>query len=153
MAVQLALHKNDKRIGSRMICWWTGSIYSHCELVVNGYSYSSSIMDGGVRCKKIGPGPDEIGLGANWDVIDLPLADPIAITDYFAETDANKYGWFALIVSQIFNRNQTDEHSQFCSEWCASALGWPNPSSYSPGSLAKFCLYLAGLAPRAEPIA
>lgn len=47
MTVQLALRKHDDRIGSRLICWWSGSIYSHCELVVAGVCYSSSILDRG----------------------------------------------------------------------------------------------------------
>jgi len=147
MSVQLALHKNDLRIGSRLIAWWTGSPYSHCELVVDGVCYSSSILDKGVRRKAVGPGADQISLAPDkWDLIDLPRANANSIVRYFGETDANKYGWFALVASQIFNRNQTDKDSQFCSEWCASALGMPNPSSYSPGSLAKTCLYMGGFA-------
>ena len=143
MTVQLALHKNDNRIGSVAICLWTGSNYSHCELVVDGYCYSSSIIDKGVRRKKVGTGEDEISLGDNWDLVDLPQANPDRIRAYFDMTDANTYGWFSLIGSQIFNRNRVDEHSQFCSEWCASAIGLPNPAMYSPGSLGATCAYLA----------
>ena len=48
MTVQLALRKNDTRLTAKAIQWWTGSIYSHCELVVDGMCYSSSAMDGGI---------------------------------------------------------------------------------------------------------
>jgi hypothetical protein len=34
-----------------LIRWWTGSQYSHCELIVRGVCYSSTIRDGGVRAK------------------------------------------------------------------------------------------------------
>ena len=135
MTVQLALRKNDTRIGAKLIQWWTGSIYSHCELVVGGLCYSSSIMDKGVRAKVIELEPDK------WDVIDLPWADAVAVVDYFKATDSNTYGWLSLIGSQLFNRNRTDKTSQFCSEWCAAALGLPNPSTYSPETLADTCLW------------
>lgn len=136
MTVQLALRKDDERIGARFIQWWSGSPYSHCELVVEGVCYSSSIMDKGVRAKVIELDPGK------WDVIDLPWADAVAVVDYFKATDSNTYGWLSLIGSQLFNRNQTDNDSQFCSEWCAAALGLPNPSTYSPKTLAGTCLYM-----------
>lgn len=140
MTVQLALRKHDDRIGSRLICWWSGSIYSHCELVIAGTCYSSSIMDKGVRAKVIDLEPEK------WDVIDLPWADAADLLAYFAKTDGYSYGWFSLIASQLFNRNQTDSDSQFCSEWCASALGLPNPSTYSPKTLADACRYMGQIA-------
>lgn len=136
MIVLLALRKNDTRIGARLIHWWTSSIYSHCELVVDGVCYSSSIMDKGVRGKVIDIDPDK------WDVIDLPWADAADVLEYFKATDSNSYGWFSMIFSQLFNRNQADSDSQFCSEWCASAIGLPNPSTYSPKTLVDTCLWL-----------
>lgn len=140
MTVQLALRKNDTRIGARFIQWWSRSEYSHCELVVGGLCYSSSIMDKGVRAKAIDLEPEK------WDVIDLPWADAAAVVDYFKATDSNTYGWLSLIGSQLFNRNQTDKTSQFCSEWCAAALGLPNPSTYSPQTLADSCRFTGRIA-------
>ena len=136
MNVQLALRKNDTRIGARLIQLWTGSIYSHCELVVDGVCYSSSVMDKGVRAKVIDLDP------AKWDFIELPWADPKQIKDYFEQTDGHTYGWLSLIKSQVFNRNLSIEDSQFCSEWCANALGLPNAVSLSPGMLAQSCSHL-----------
>jgi hypothetical protein len=136
MTVQLALRKHDTRIAARFIQWWTGSIYSHCELVVDGVCYSSSLMDKGVRRKAIELDPTK------WDLIELPWADAKQIKDYFERTDGHTYGWLSLIKSQLFNRNLSIEDSQFCSEWCANALGLPNAVSYSPGSLAATCGYL-----------
>lgn len=138
--VQLAMRKNDTRIGAKLIQWWTGSIYSHCELVVGGLCYSSSIMDKGVRAKAI-----ELELD-KWDVIGLPWAEAAAVLEYFKATDRNTYGWFSMIFSQLFNRNQTDIDSQFCSEWCASALGLPSPSTFSPKTLNDACQYMGQIA-------
>lgn len=141
--VQLALHKNDPRWASRVICWWTNSIYSHCELVVDGKCYSSSVVDKGVRAKDVGPGDDQISLSDDkWDLIDLPWADVERIKAYFVKTDGYSYGWWSLVTSQLFNLNRPAHESQFCSEWCASALGFDNTSSYSPETLSDQVLYL-----------
>lgn len=136
MGVQLALRKNDTRITARFIQWWTNSIYSHCELVVDGMCYSSSAMDGGVRSKRI-----ELD-AAKWDVIELPWADGAKIVRYFRETDHHKYGWTGLITAQMLNRGQGEDQAQFCSQWCAAAMTLPNPASYSPASLGRLVQYI-----------
>ena len=136
MNVQLTLRKNDTRLTARIIQWWTGSSYSHCELVVNGVCYSSSAMDGGVRQKKI-----DIN-SSKWDVIHLPWANASQVLSYFEATDPHKYGWLGLITSQLFNLNREAEGAQFCSQWCAAALGLPNPASYSPRTLAELCEHM-----------
>ncbi|WP_337056284.1 hypothetical protein [Pseudomonas sp. USHLN015] len=143
MSVQLAMFKGKGQIGNAVIRWWTGSRYSHCELVVDGLCYSSSVMDKGVRCKAIGPDDDQISLDVRlWDIFDLPWADENRIKDYFAKTDSDQYGWPSLILSQMLNRNQSIKHAQFCSEWCAAALGLPAPSSLSPSTIDQWCKYL-----------
>jgi hypothetical protein len=140
MPVQLALYKGKGQIGNAAIRLWTGSPYSHCELVVDGCCYSSSVMDKGVRRKRVGPGADEISLGTDhWDLIELPWADGAAIVRYFEATDSDVYGWPALIASQVFNRNRPTKHAAFCSQWDATALGIPNPSIYNPSTLGDFC--------------
>lgn len=145
MTVKLALYKGRGQIGNAVIRWWTGSIYSHCELVVDSWCYSSSVMDGGVRRKSIGQGADQISLGDSWDRIDLPWAEVAAIVDYFHRTDSDRYGWPSLIASQLFNRNRQTRRAQFCSEWCAAALDLPSPASYSPASLGAMCAWAAGM--------
>lgn len=136
--VQLALYKGKGQIGNAFIRWWTGSQYSHCELVVDGYCYSSSVMDKGVRRKKVGEGKDEISLGENWDLVDLPNVKSVDVIDYFNMTDNDKYGWLGLIKSQLFNRNIAIKHAAFCSEWCAVVMKYPAPSSLNPGTLAQW---------------
>lgn len=134
--VKLALYKGRGQIGNAVVRWWTGSPYSHCELVVDGWCYSSSVMDKGVRRKLI-----DLTDG-KWDLIDLPWADPNRIREYFADSDDNRYGWLGLIRSQLFNRNRAVSGMQFCSEWCANAPGLPNGPSYSPASLGALCAWM-----------
>lgn len=143
MTVQLALYKGKGQIGNRLICWWTRSIYSHCELVVDGVCYSSSVMDKGVRKKQVGNGPDQIDLRPeHWDLVQLPWANAAAVLEHFGRTDPDRYGWPTLVLSQVFNRNRQVEHAAFCSEWCAAALGLPSPASYSPATLGALCKWL-----------
>lgn len=130
MTVQLALRKHDKRITAKIIQWWTNSIYSHCELVVDGWCYSSSAMDKGVRRKRINLDPEK------WDLIELPWADAAQIVAYFRETDHHTYGWLSLVWSQLFNLNRAAPKEKFCSHWCAAAIGLPNPVIYNPATLA-----------------
>jgi len=141
MTVQLALRKNDTRLSARAIHWWTGSIYSHCELVVDGWCYSSSVMDKGVRRKRIDLKPDK------WDLIELPWANAADVQHYFAQTDHYRYGWPSLITSQLFNLNRAVRGAEFCSEWCAKAVGLPSASSYSPGSLGDICGWIVRKTP------
>lgn len=134
--VKLALYKAKGQIGNVFIRWWTGSQYSHCELVIDGWCYSSSVMDKGVRRKMIALNPD------HWNLIELPWADSERVRDYFAQTDDDTYGWLGLIRSQMLNRNRKTHDAQFCSEWCANALGLPNSPSYSPASLGRLVQYI-----------
>ena len=68
MSVQLAIYKASGNWLNRLIRWWTGSQYSHCELVIRGTCYSSSIRDGGCSGRQT-----PLALPAHsWDVIDLP---------------------------------------------------------------------------------
>lgn len=139
MAAQLALYKGSGQIGNAVIRWWTGSQYSHCELVVDGWCYSSSVMDKGVRRKLI-----DLDSG-HWDLIELPWAAAEFVRDYFDKTDHLGYGWGALVTSQFLNLGIGYADSQFCSEWCANALHIPNASAYSPQTLLELCEFINGL--------
>ena len=129
--VYLALYKGKGLIGNAVIRKWTRSIYSHCELVVDGVCYSSSLMDKGVRSKQINLND------GNWDLIELPERFGKYVLDYFAKTHGQRYGWLDLIRSQLFNLGSDEPGASFCSEWCAAALGIPSPTIYSPDTLGK----------------
>lgn len=133
--VRLALYKGKGKLANALIRLWTGSRYSHCEVVVDGWCYSSSVRDKGVRRKLI-----DFNSG-NWDLIELPWADAEFVRHYLHLTDNQKYGWWALITSQFLNLGLSDPDSQFCSEWCANALRIPNPSAYSPQTLGELCAF------------
>lgn len=136
MKVCLALYKGKGLIGNAIVRWWTGSIYSHCELVVGDVWYSSSLMDGGVRSKQIAMNPD------HWDLIELPEYMARRILGHYAETAGQRYSWLDLIRTQLFNANVDEQGASFCSEWCAAAIGLPNPASYSPRTLGELVTWV-----------
>jgi hypothetical protein len=139
MTVQLALYKGKGDIANAAIRLWTGSEYSHCELVVDGMCYSSSVMDKGVRRKRIALKPEK------WDLIELPWASAGYVKAYFTLTDHYRYGWLSLATSQLFNLNRPVGDAQFCSEWCAQALRIPSASIYNPDALGQLCEYVGGV--------
>jgi hypothetical protein len=73
MTLRLALYKGPAqdlahKIAHWAVCLFTGSPYSHCELVINGVCRSASARDGGVRGKVI-----DLHSG-KWDVVELDEA-------------------------------------------------------------------------------
>ena len=136
MLVRLALYKGKGQVGNALIRAWTRSPYSHCELVIEGMWLSSTVMDGGVRLKYMDPHP------GSWDFIDLPWTEADRVLEYFDKTEGQRYGWLDLIRSQVFNTACDERGAAFCSEWCAAALGLPNPSSYSPKTLGALCRWM-----------
>lgn len=133
---KLALYKGKGKIGNALVRWWTDSKYSHCELIVGDMAFSSSVTDGGVRAKRIDFHPK------NWDIIALPQRLDHKIIAHFNETTGEPYGWLDLLRSQIFNSGANQDGATFCSEWCAAAIGLPNPTSYSPRTLGELVAHL-----------
>lgn len=134
----LAAYKNGTRIGDKLIHSWTNSIYSHCELVIDDIFYSSSIMDGGVRSKKI-------NISNHWDLIELTKFDSIRVLNYYYRTRFNKYSYSDLLLNQILNTRFNNPEGQFCSEWCAEALSIPNAGIYSPGKLVNLVKFIENI--------
>ena len=131
--VQLAMYKAKGDFFNGLIRWWTGSQYSHCELVVRGTCYSSSVRDGGVRAKVMALSSDK------WNVIDLPWADDDAVTDWFIAHERDSYGWLDLLTGQLLGM-QRDHRGVFCSEASAKAIGLRNSTRMSPQGLLDACL-------------
>lgn len=143
--VYLALYKGrksghtPKALAMRFADWVirkaTRGIYSHCEIALalgDGVfeCYSSSLRDGGVRCKVI-PLPE-----AKWDLIPLP-STPEAheqLQRVWTATEGQGYdlrGALGVAFGLRHNRRRW-----FCSEWCATALGLPDGWRWSPNDLA-----------------
>ncbi|AGO16950.1 enoyl-CoA hydratase/carnithine racemase-like protein [Glaesserella parasuis ZJ0906] len=146
--IYLALYKgNAKNWRERLEDWLirkaTKGQYSHCEIAIHRSRiydhyhqeewfecYSSSLRDGGVRCKII-----NVSDRSKWDLVELPNVTEAQIRFYFEITKGKKYDlWGALGV--VLGFKQRGERF-FCSEWCFNAIfnseqGW----RFSPNQLA-----------------
>lgn len=134
--MQLAMYKGKGLIGNAAIRWWTESPFSHCELAIGDYCYSSSLMDKGVRKKQITLNPE------HWTLIPLPSNLEAGALAYFEKTEGERYSWLDLARSQVLNLGSDEPGASFCSDWCAAALGLPNSTSYSPKTLLSTVLWL-----------
>lgn len=114
--MKVAFYKGKGGWTDKLIRFWTLSQYSHCEIVIGDYWYSSSWYDGGVRRKKIDYNPE------SWDFIEVPYDESI-IVEFFHQTQGKEYDLKGIVLSQIFPFKTQDMDKYYCSEWCAIALG------------------------------
>lgn len=139
--IYLALYKGRKsirhprdlwpRLSDGLVRLLTRSPYSHCEIAVQWSDglfacYSSSLRDGGVRCKVMRLPSDK------WDLIEINKAGT-SVSAFFVATQSCGYDWLG-VVGFPWGLNMRDKW--FCSEWCACVLGLPNPHRYTPSGLA-----------------
>ena len=145
LKIYLALYKG-RRDGTGAQVWaarftdWltrvlTRGQYSHCEIAValdggQFECYSSSIRDGGVRCKTM-PLP-----AAKWDLIALPERESLAaaLQLVWLQTQGRRYD-LPGALGVVFKTKQRHER-WFCSEWCGQVLGLSEPWRFSPNDLA-----------------
>ena len=126
MQVYIAAYKGPASglfnvIFHKAVCLITNSKYSHCELVVEGKAYSASARDGGVRVKTI-----DFNSG-KWDLYPIQI-DSRYVKDFFGETKDDPYDYLGLGYFLIpFIRGS--KNRWFCSEWCATAMRLPKPST------------------------
>jgi len=134
--MKLALYKGPAqdlahKIAHWAVCTFTGSDYSHCELVINGVCWSASARDGGVRGKVI-----DLHSG-RWDVIDLPpQLDETAALAWFKDHDGLPYDWAGVMRFAIPFLPQRSKQ-WFCSEACAAAMGISRAHELTPETLAQ----------------
>lgn len=127
--VALALYNKPGRWTNRAIRLRTGSVYSHCELVVDGMCFSSSGRDRGVRSKVI-----DLADGG-WDLIEIPWASKEVVLSLFSRTQGCSYDYVGCILGAGLGVHLQDERRWMCSEWCAAGLGLSEPWRFTPADL------------------
>lgn len=124
--MKIAFRKNATKINSKLICWWTSSIYSHCEIVFeNGLSFSADIEVMKTRFKTVVYDPNE------WDIITIPIERIVEykVYDFCLDEDNCGYDLYGMICTQVLYLSFESPYWWFCSE------------------LAYKCLQIAGLIP------
>jgi len=118
----------------KLIAKYTHGSYSHCEIIIDGYMYSSSPRDGRVRKKK------HIVDMNIWKYIHIDI-EAKNILQFFDLTKGCRYDWLGILGFIIPFKDRTNKW--FCSEWCSNALKiseykklWKlEPSKISPNRL------------------
>lgn len=120
--MHLAMYKGPPAsLKDKLIHWAiraaTFSRYSHCELVIDGWCYSSSARDGGVRKKQI-----DLDTG-RWDLFEVEGSKEHALR-WFHCHEGQGYDWLGAVgsVIPIFKSHPV---KWYCSEACAAMLGKP----------------------------
>ena len=151
--VYLALYKHKrswfkeplKALADAVTRFCTKGKYSHCEIAaehtefISGHHYehitvydcySSSVQDGGVRCKQI-----DVSDQSKWDLIPLNEVTEEQIKAYFNRTSGAKYDWWGALGIVLGIKQKRSKY--FCSEWCFNAIhGGESGWRFSPNQLA-----------------
>lgn len=128
--MKVAFYKGKGNIYNKLIRFWDGGIYSHCELVFSdGMSVSASYTDGKqVRMKAITYDP------AKWDFVELSDRLEDNVRHFFEQTKGKDYdliGQIRFLISPL----KGSKSGYWCSEWIAHALGMRDSWRHSPNSL------------------
>lgn len=115
----------------RLICWWTGSRYSHVEFIAawdgdgNATCWSASNRDGGVRSTLI-----DVHSG-RWRVVTVPYGDYNRLLAHFKANEGRKYGWLCA-AAHVAPRplrgllRAIGRHLPYCSNIIAVGVGMPD---------------------------
>jgi len=101
MKVKVAFYKGKGNWKNKLICWWTGSPYSHVELIMaDNFTWIgiSPLLTSTVSARaKV-----DFDL-ENWDFVDLEVTQEQSnvILDFFKETEGCKYDWVGMFLSQF----------------------------------------------------
>jgi hypothetical protein len=143
--MRIAFYKGRSRFFNWFVSWWTRGPYSHCEAIFDGCKgidgpvlcASASYLDGGVRFNTITLDP------ARWDVIDVPLIDPVRVSAWFSQHRGEAYDVLGLLSTSAPVRDM--DHRWFCSEAMATAAGMREAWRFDPNSFARICELLGGM--------
>lgn len=127
--IQLWFYKADGNFYDKLIRFVNRTEYSHVELCIDGYCYSSSPRDGGVRRK-------QIVFSEHWDKIELEVTEQHkqSILMLFEQEQGSAYDWLGAVKTTVrFFPNHKDKW--FCSEIIAQALGLKFARRFTPADL------------------
>lgn len=111
-------------------CWWLRGAYSHCEWVFSdGLCGSSSLVDGGVRIKRIELDPTK------WDVWPVDVAEA-AVREWFGHHVGQPYDTLG-VAGFVARRLGHNKDGWFCAEAMAASAGYSDAWRFDTCSLAS----------------
>ncbi len=120
--MKVAFYKGQGDWTDKLIRFWTGGIYSHCEIIIDDYWYTSSWYDGGVVKRKINPNLE------HWDIYEINLPYNIKtkleneVKSFYENTRGSKYDLTGILLNEIIPLNIQKTNMYYCSEWCCLAM-------------------------------
>ena len=122
MYIKVAFYKGKGNFLNSIVRWWTGSIYSHAELVLpDGITWLgiSPFLKSKVDARKkllLNPG--------DWDFIRIQITEEQLqiILEFLEDTKGQGYDWIGMLLSQFLPCKIKHKKRWYCSEWIAYAL-------------------------------
>lgn len=113
----IAFYKSNYRWWSRLIKWWTGGKYSHCEF------YDGKQLIGISNEQMVRKLRQPLNM-QKWDIYELQGLKNIheVIENFYNKTQGKKYDWKGIIYSCIFNRRKHNVDKYTCSEYVMECL-------------------------------
>ena len=147
MIIRVAFYKGKGNFINSIVRWWTGSNYSHAELILPdnitwiGISpFFKSKINRRIRLN--------IDF-TEWDFVDLKITEEqySIIMDFFHDTEGEGYDWIGMLFSQFLPCKIKHRKRWYCSEWIAYALriscvvDWRSVRLYDRKDLSPAALY------------
>lgn len=120
--IKVAFFKGDKKVlHHRFIRWWTGSIYSHAELLLDEDTWVSISP---FLYSKVEARIKTYYDKSDWDFISFNISDAqlYAMKDFIAETTDEGYDWVGMLLSQVGPFIIRSRNRWYCSSWIAHCL-------------------------------
>ena len=121
LELTVAFYKGEGLRRDKVIRWWTGSPYSHVELVM------PSGMIAGIR-PPYNPYISKRAAGElaeeEWELVKLPVTEKQLkkVKDFIESTKGQGYDWVGMIASHLTPFKVKFPKKWYCSEWIAHAL-------------------------------
>jgi hypothetical protein len=144
MKIQLAFYKDKGNFGDTIIRWWTRSLYSHVEMIIEDSWVSSSPSTGGVTILPLHSVDD------SWEYVTVEVDGRhlSQVLRFIEERKDAEYDWWGLFLGNVFGLAVDDRNKFYCSEMMVEILkvfkyeGVESlvSSKTSPGELFKIIL-------------
>jgi len=121
--IKVAFFKDrSESIHHRFIRWWTKSIYSHAELVLNDGETWVSISP--FIYSKVGARIKTNFDEKEWDFVEFKISERQldSLKDFISETTGDGYDWVGMLLSQVLPVIVKSRGRWYCSSWIAHAL-------------------------------
>jgi hypothetical protein len=119
--ITVAFYKGEGLRRDRIVRWWTGSPYSHVELIMpNGTMTGITPPDYPVVRTKSLAGIQK----TDWDFVDISVTENQlnSLRRFIESTRGQGYDWLGMIVSHLTPLKVRLPNRWYCSEWVAYAL-------------------------------